>query len=141
MAEAALKDSVEQHAHLDSAVESTLAAMTSALSVRDVQLRTDRSLLEDALANASALQAEVHGLTKALKVEDHALKAAHMLLNTARADVNDLVAAHNAWQSEPVKQLQTEVKKMHNVIQHDEKLIHQYQRRERRLRAKLRFAE
>jgi len=141
VAEAALKDSMEQHAHLDPAVESTLAAMTSALSVRDVQVRTDRSLLEDALANASALQAEVHGLSKALKVEDHALKAAHMLLNTARADVKDLVAAHHAWQSEPVKQLETEVKKMHKVIHHDEKLIHQYQRRERRLRAQLRFAE
>jgi len=141
VAQAALKDSVEQRSHLASAVESTLAAMTTELGVRDMQLRTDRSLLEDALANATALQSEVHGLTKALKVEDHAVKAAHMLLDTARADVKDLVTAHHAWQSEPVQKLQTEVKKMHKVIQHDEKLIHQYQRHERRLRARLRFAE
>jgi len=145
-AQAALNDSMEQHAPLPSAVESTLAAVTSALAVRDVQLRADRSLLEDALANASALQAEVRGLTKALKVEDHALKAAHAMLNTARGDVNDLVAAHHAGHAEPakkteVKKLQTEMKKMHNIIQHDEKLIHQYQRRERRLRAQLRVAE
>merc|ERR1719476_87524 len=132
---------MERHAHLASSVESTLAAVTSALEVRDVQLRADRSLLEDALAHAHALQAEVRGLTKALKVEDHALKATHKMLHTARADVIDLVAAHRARQPESAKKLQAEVKKMHSVIQHDENLIHQYQRRERRLRAQLRFAE